>query len=41
MATLIDPELRRPEDLAKVAAWSYLIWRHDRANQRPTVREGR
>ena len=33
--------LRRPEDLAKIAAWAFLIWQHDRANQRPPVREGR
>ena len=32
---------RQPEDLAKAAAWCFLIWQHDRANQRPTVREGR
>ena len=22
--------LRRPEDLAKIAAWAFLVWRHDR-----------
>ncbi len=21
--------LRRPEDLAKIAAWAFLVWRHD------------
>ena len=31
--------LRRPEDLAKIAAWAFLVWQHDRA--RPTAREGR
>ncbi len=32
---------RQPEDLAKAAAWCFLIWRHDRAHRRPTVLEGR
>ena len=32
--------LRWPDDLAKISAWAFLVWRHDRANHLPRLAAG-